>query len=272
MNIGVFDSGLGGLTILKKIVNRLPQYNYIYLGDNARVPYGSRSVELIYQFTKRAVEFLLKKNCAVIIIACNTSTSVALSRIQQQYLPKNYPDRRVLGVIRPVVEVVSEKNLSRVGVIGTYATVESGSFVRELKKLNPLAYVLQKATPLLVPIIEEGEVKWEGLKLILDKYLAVFKKSKLQALLLGCTHYELIEEVIKKQLNKNIMVISEGKIVAEKLADYLNRHIEIKKQLDWGGKRQYYFTDANPRFLKLAKFFLKDRKLVESSNFSFVEL
>lgn len=271
MNIGVFDSGLGGLTILKKIVKTLPQYNYIYLGDNARVPYGGRSAELIYQFTERAIEFLFKKDCVLIIVACNTASSVALRKIQREYLPKRYPNRRVLGVIRPVVEAVAEKKFSRVGVVGTRATVKSGSFVRELKKLNKQIRVLQKATPLLVPIIEEGELRWKGLELILEKYLSVFKKNTQQALILGCTHYELIEKKIKKQLGKTV-VIGESKAVAEKLVDYLKRHPEIEARLEKQGQRQYYFTDANPRFLKLAKFFLRDAELVVDRNFSFVGL
>jgi len=297
MKIGVFDSGLGGLAILREIFRALPEHDYVYLGDNARVPYGGRSPEIIYQFTEKAVDFLFKKqDCALVIIACSTATAVALRRIQREYLPKlqarpvgkfsGRACKRVLGVIRPTVEAVVESNCfrniqhptspiksgiltstegrrktrgaskSKIGVIATRATVKSRVFVKELKKLAPKIKVYQKACPLLVPIIEEGETKWKGLDLILEKYLSVLKHKNIDSLILGCTHYGLIAGKIKKIMGENVTVISQGKVVAEKLKDYLKKHLEIEKQLSKKGKRAYFVTDLSKRYEKLAKMFL----------------
>lgn len=256
-SIGVFDSGLGGLSILKEILKALPEYDYVYLGDNARVPYGGRSPELIYQFTKKAVDFLFRKqNCFLIIIACNTATAAALRRIQQEYLPKSFPKRRVLGVIRPIVEVIIENKARRVGVIGTYATVESKAFIKEFKKLAPKISVYQKACPLLVPIIEEGETEWKGLELILQRYLKPLKAKKIDNLVLGCTHYGLITSKIAEIMGKKVNITSPGRAVAVKLKDYLKRHPEIEKKLSRTPSRKYFVTDLNKRYIKLIKLFL----------------
>src|SRR3990167_2847916 len=256
MKIGVFDSGLGGLSILREIIKVLPDYDYVYLGDNARVPYGGRSDKVIYQFTKNAVDFLFKKNCGLIVLACNTASSVSLQRIQQEYLAKNYPDRRVLGVIKPAIEKVGELQAKRVGVIGTYATVNSKAFIREIKKVYPKAQIFQKACPLLVPIIEEGEIDWIGLKLILEKYLAPLKKKKIDSLILGCTHYGLIANKIQSIIGKDVRIITEGIETAIKLKDYLARRPEIEFKLLKNKAREFYVTDLNLRFLKMARFFL----------------
>lgn len=262
MNIGVFDSGLGGLTILKALLKELPQYNYIYLGDNARVPYGNRSAETIYQFTKEAMDFLFKKNCQIIIIACNTSTSTSLHKIQQEYLPKFFPDRRVLGVIKPVIEKIAEKKyeigVSKIGVIGTKATVNSGAFIREINKVLPKTQVFQQACPLLVPYIEDSGRNKKILKLILDEYLKNLINEKINILLLACTHYEIIEKEIKKIVGKNIEVISEGKIAAIKLKDYLSHHPQVEKKLEKNKKVSYFFTDPNQDNKKLIALFLND--------------
>ncbi|MFA6532789.1 MAG: glutamate racemase [Patescibacteria group bacterium] len=258
MNIGVFDSGLGGLTILKALLKKLPQYNYVYLGDNARVPYGNRSPETIYQFTKEAVEFLFKKNCQLIIIACNTSTATSLHKIQQEYLPKFFPDRKVLGVIKPVVEEIKERGDRIIGVIGTKATINSGAFVREIKKVLPNTKVLQQACPLLVPYIEDSGRNKKILSLILDEYLNDLKVENIDTLLLACTHYEIIKEEIEKIVGTKVKVISEGKIVANKLKDYLNRHPEVKKKLEKKKQVTYFFTDPNQDNKKLLKLFLND--------------
>jgi len=267
MKIGVFDSGLGGLTILKALLKKLPQYNYVYLGDNARVPYGNRSPETIYEFTKQAVEFLFKKNCKIIILACNTATSTSLRRIQQEYLPKYYPDRRVLGVIKPVVEVLESQitnikyqiinnKTNSIGIIGTKATVNSGAFVREINKLLPDASVHQQACPLLVPFIEDGSKNNKVLKPILKEYLDGLLKEKIKTLVLACTHYEVIEKEIQKIIGREIKIISEGKIVAKKLGDYLKNHLEIEKKLEKHKKIEYYVTDLNPDYEKIIKIFL----------------
>lgn len=259
MNIGIFDSGLGGLAILREILKVLPKYNYVYFGDNAHVPYGGRSSKTIYRLTKNAVDYLFQKNCKLIILACNTATAAALRRLQQEYLPKKYPDRRILGVIRPTVESVVKTKGKRVGVIGTYAMVISKSFVAELKKFNKNIQVYQQACPLLVPLIEKGEIHWKGLTTILQKYLEPLKKKQIDTLILGCTHYGLIDTTIKKIVGKKIKVVSEGAITALKLKDYLRRHPEIEVTLTKKGKRIYYITGRNSRYRDIVKYFLGRR-------------
>jgi glutamate racemase len=261
MNIGVFDSGLGGLTILKALLRELPQYNYIYFGDNARVPYGNRSPETIYRFTKQAVEFLFKKNCQLIVIACNTATATSLPKIQQEYLPKFYPDRKVLGVIKPIVEELDVRSYEldgRIGVIGTKATVNSGAFVREIKKILPKVKVFQQACPLLVPYIENSSRNKKVLKLILEEYLEELKKEKIDSLLLACTHYEIIKKEIEKIVGPRVKVIAEGHIVAEKLKNYFKKHPEIEKKLEKKKEVSYFFTDPNQDNKKLMGLFLND--------------
>lgn len=256
MKIGVFDSGLGGLTIFKEFLRLLPKYDYIYLGDNARVPYGSRSPEIIYQFTKEAVEFLFKNVCKLVILACNTSSANALRKLQREYLTKQFPDRRVLGVIKPVVEEVASLRAKRIGVVGTRATVASHSFAREIRKLLPTAQVFEQACPLLVPIVEEGEGDWSGVPLLLEKYLSPLKKVKIDTLILGCTHYRMLDQQIKHMLGDSVHILSEGRLTAIKLKEYLLRHREIEETLTKKSVRKYFVTDLNMRFEQLAKHFL----------------
>lgn len=256
MKIGIFDSGLGGLSILREIIRVLPDYDYIYLGDNARLPYGGRSKNLIYQFTKNAVKFLLKKNCNLVILACNTASSTSLQRIQQEFLTKYYPGRRVLGVIKPAIEALSRTKPHLVGVIGTYATVQSTSFVKEIKKIQAKTQVFQQACPLLVPIIEEGEIDWIGLNMILEKYLKPLKTKEIDVLILGCTHYGLIVDKIRSVIGKKVKIISEGKETATKLKDYLKKHPEIENKLSKEKSREFYVTDLNLRYQKMARTFL----------------
>ena len=257
MNIGVFDSGLGGLTILKEFLKELPQYNYIYLGDNARAPYGARSPETIYQFTCEALDFLFKNDCQLVILACNTATSTSLRKIQQEYLPKNYPDRRVLGVIKPTVEEIKNgKSGIKIGVIGTKATINSEAFIREIKNILPESKVFQQACPLLVPYIEDSGRNKKILKMILNEYLGNLLKNNINSLILACTHYELIKKEIEDVIGPKIKVISEGKIVALKLKDYLSRHPEIEKKLEKNREVSYFVTDLTPDYKKLMKFFL----------------
>ena len=196
--IGVFDSGLGGLTILKYFLKELPQYNYIYLGDSARAPYGNRSQDVIYNYTKEAVDFLFSKGCQIIIFACNTASSQALKKIQQEYLPKKYPNKKVLGVIIPLVEEATKNDrIKKIGVIGTKATIKSNVYAKELLKLNPKSKIFQKKAPLLVPLIEEGWIKKKETKMILKKYLRELKMEQVDALILACTHYPiLIKELL----------------------------------------------------------------------------
>lgn len=256
MNIGVFDSGLGGLAILKKFYEELPEYDYIYLADNEHVPFGGKSPELIYRYTAAAVDFLFKQDCVLVILACNAATTNALRRIQQEFLPQKYPDRRVIGIVKPVVEVAAASKAKKVGIIGTYATVVTDSFPKELHKLNSKLQIHQQACPLLVPIIEEGEIAWSGLDSILTKYLSPLASRGVEEIILACTHYELIADKIQQMAGKNIRVIPQGKITAMKLADYLRRHKEIEKNLAKNRQRTYYVTDANPRFKHMTQFFL----------------
>lgn len=273
MNIGVFDSGLGGLTILKAFLKKLPQYNYVYLGDSARVPYGNRSPEIVYEFTKQAVNFLFKKNCQLVIIACNTSTATSLKKIQHEYLPKYYPDRKVLGIIKPITEKISNSHLKKIGVIGTKATINSGAFVREIKKTLPSALVFQQACPLLVPFIEEGVNKHEKIiRLVLKEYLDDLIKKNIDTLILACTHYEFLKKEIQKIVGPKIKVISEGKIAAEKLKDYLLHHSDIENRLAKKKQSSYFVTDLSQDYKKLMKLFLESHwretkiKLVKIDN------
>lgn len=257
--IGVFDSGFGGLSVLRHIVRVLPEYDYVYLGDTARMPYGARSQEVIYEFTQQAVDFLFQNNCELIILACNTASSEALRKIQQEYLPKYYPKKRVLGVIIPAAEEAIEvTGNNKIGVMATESAVASGAFERELKKLNPLAQVFQQGCPLLVPIVESGEQNSEITDVILRKYITPLMKKNIDTLILGCTHYGILESKIKNITGQNIRVISEGKIVAKKMKQYLQRHSEIERILSKKRRITFYTTDITNRFKDLgSKFFGK---------------
>jgi glutamate racemase len=247
-SIGVFDSGFGGLQILRHIVKELPEYNYIYLGDTARIPYGSRSPETILKFTTQAVDFLFKKNCQLIIFACNTASTKALREIQQKYLTKKYPGKNVLGVIVPAVEAAKEKNGRRIGVIATIGSVSSGAFICETKKIMPEAKIFQQACPLLVPIVEAGEEESEMADMMLKKYLRPLLNKNIDTLILGCTHYGLLENKIKKIVGNKIKIINEGKIVANKLREYLARHPEMEKRLKKENKIRFFTTDLTDGF------------------------
>lgn len=256
--IGFFDSGFGGLTVLRRVVERLPQYDYLYLGDNARAPYGSRSQEVVYEFTREAVEYLFRRGCPLIVIACNTSSAKALRRIQQEYLPVSYPDRRVLGVVRPLVEEVAHRgNIRRVGLLATEGVVASEAYLREIEKLDPAIGVFQKACPLLVPIIEAGEQDWEGAEMIVRRYLGelMAEAGSIDALLLACTHYPILYDTIRRSVSDRVEVLEQGPIVAEKLKDYLRRHPEIEGRLARGGARTFLTTDLTDRFDRLARIF-----------------
>jgi len=251
-SIGVFDSGFGGLEILREIIKKLPQYHYIYLGDTARAPYGNCSQEEVYNFTKQAVDFLFKKDCHLIVIACNTVSSEALRKIQREYLPKNYSKKRVLGVIIPAAEAV--ENI-RIGVMATQGTVNSGAFERELKKLNPQAQIFQQACYGLVDAIERGEYESQTVKELLKRYLNPLIKKEIDTLILGCTHYGLLENQIREIIGNKIKIISEGKIVAEKLKDYLERHPEMENVLAKNSKIEFLTTDLSNKFKTLGTIF-----------------
>lgn len=255
--IGIFDSGFGGLTILKEFLAKLSEYDYMYLGDNARAPYGNKSQDLIYEYTRKAVDFLFSQGCELVILACNTASAEALRRLQKEYLPKEYPDRRVLGIIVPKAEVlVSMANLKRVGIIGTRATIESGTYEAEIQKLNPKIKIFKQACPLLVPLVEEGWADRPETKKILRKYLRPLKDKKIDALILGCTHYQILIKEIKRIMGKRVFVLNSPEIVAEKLIDYLKRHGEIEKKLGKNKKREFFITDDPKRFKEMGERFL----------------
>ncbi len=275
--IGVFDSGFGGLTVLKEFLRLLPQYDYIYLGDNARAPYGNKSDEVIYSYTKEAVDFLFKQGCELIIIACHTSSAKALRRIQQEYLPIHNPGKRVLGVVVPMVEeAVKLSRFHRLGIIGTKATIESQVYEKELKKNWNLSgsarsgvarEIHSRSCPLLVPLVEEGWIGKPETRLILKKYLRPLKLKKIDTLILGCTHYPLLIKDLARLTGKRVKIVDPGKVVAEKLKDYLERHKEIEEKLSKHGRVVFYTTDDTNKFKQLGEKFLGQTiKQVEKVN------
>lgn len=254
--IGVFDSGFGGIDILRGIVKVLPEYNYLYLGDTARTPYGPRSSEVIYEFTRQAIEFLFAHDCELIIVACNTASSEALRKIQQEYLPEKYPGKRVLGVLIPAAESAARATRNKkVGVIATEGTVRSETFVKELQKLDADIQVFQEACPLLVPLVEAGEQDSEPARTILEDYLKPLQEKGVDTLILGCTHYGILESKIKEIVGANVTVISEADVVAAKLTDYLERHPEIDSMLGKDGSTDFYTTDLTDKFTTLGSQF-----------------
>ncbi|MBN2662125.1 MAG: glutamate racemase [Bacteroidales bacterium] len=264
MKIGVFDSGYGGLTVLKEIVKILPQYDYVYLGDNARTPYGNRSFETVYKYTLEAVKYLFSVDCKLVILACNTASAKALRSIQQNDLPKIAPDKRVLGVIRPSVEVINKYSKSGlIGVLATSGTVASKSYVLEINKISPHYKVYQQACPMWVPLVENNEHDSDGadffVKKCIDKLLS--QDSEIDTVVLACTHYPLLLTKIKKYLPKHIKIISQGKIVAPSLKDYLFRHSEIENRLSKNGVCQFLTTDIPVLFDKKAKIFMGKTKI-----------
>jgi len=265
--IGVFDSGFGGLVVLREFLAALPQYDYLYLGDNARIPYGTRSDRVVIRFTRQAVDYLFGQGCQLIILACHTASAKALRTIQQTYLPDHYPERRVLGVLIPTVEeALAASPRKRLGVIGTEGTVTSRSFELELHKLDPAVQVFQQACPLLVPLIEEGEQDWEGTAMILKRYLAPIQQASVDTLILGCTHYSILKDRMAAVMGEGPRLICSGQVTAGKLVDYLKRHPEIEARLSRGRSRRYLTTDLTPRFQRLASLFMGhplDSELVE---------
>lgn len=246
MKIGIFDSGLGGLIIAKAIRKAMPEYDYVYLGDTKRVPYGNRSHEAVFEFTRECVDYLFRKeNCAIVVVACNTASAHALHRIQNEEIF----DRKVLGVLIPAAEEASK--FERIGVLGTRGTVGSNTFPVEIRKFNKQAKIFQNPAPMLVPLAEEGETK-NALPFI-KKYIQSFANKKLDALVLGCTHYPIFKNQIKKLLSKNIKIISQDEIVPRKLKNYLARHPEIAKKLSQKHTAKILVTDTTKNVEKLTK-------------------
>jgi glutamate racemase len=256
--IGVFDSGYGGLTVLKEIVQKLPHYNYLYLGDNARAPYGNRSFETVYEYTLEAVKWFFSKGCPLVILACNTASAKALRTIQQNDLEKLDSSRRILGVIRPTTEVIGKyTKTNQVGILGTSGTIASGSYPIEIKKFFPGITVHQEACPMWVPLVENNEHLGEGADYFIKKHVhhILSNSADIDTLLLACTHYPLMMEKIKQFLPRGITVLSQGKIVANSLEDYLKRHSEINEKITREGSVEFYTTDSVEDFNNHAAFF-----------------
>ena len=266
-SIGVFDSGFGGLSILRGMVDEMPEYDFMYLGDTARVPYGTRSSDVVYEFTRQAVEFLLKKECGLVILACNTASSDALRRIQREYLPRYFPDRSVLGVLIPAAEEAAAKSCNkRIGVLATAGTVRSGAFVREVFKLDPEILVFQNACPLLVPLVEAGEENSPAAEYFLKQYLEPLLAEDIDTLILGCTHYGFLERAIREIVGSGVHIVSESRIIGEKLREYLERHPDRAQTLGTRGMRIFYSTDITENFEKLGNRFFGEKIVVEKVN------
>ncbi len=256
--IGVFDSGYGGLTVLRQIVKSMPTYDYIYLGDNARAPYGTRSFDTVYEYTLQSVKWLFQKGCPLIILACNTASAKALRTIQQKFLPTIGNGQRVLGVIRPTAEIIGNyTKTNQVGILGTRGTVESMSYPIEVKKIFPKLKVFQHACPLWVSLVENNEHSSPGADYFIKKDVEALlaDSPEIDTILLACTHYPLLEEKIRRYISDNVKLVSQGEIIASSLENYLFRHPEIEKKCSKNGQLQFYTTDSTLDFDKHSTIF-----------------
>lgn len=260
--IGIFDSGYGGLTVLSEIKALLPEYDYIYLGDNARAPYGNRSFETVYQFTLEAVEWFFDRGCHLVILACNTASAKALRSIQQINLPAMDPQRRVLGVIRPTAESIAEySHTNHIGILGTEGTIQSGSYEIEIGKLHPTMTITGEACPMWVPLVENREFDKPGADYFVKQHLhhLFAVDPQIDTIILGCTHYPLLIKKISQYLPENVRVITQGKYVAESLRDYLQRHPEMENKCAKKGTAHYFTTESPDKFTQLASLFLNEQ-------------
>ena len=249
--IGVFDSGYGGLTVLKELVRKLPQYDYLYLGDNARAPYGTRSFQTVYKYTLQCVQWFFGQGCPLVILACNTASAKALRTIQQNDLISKYKEKRVLGVIRPTTEIIGNFTKTRsIGILGTNGTVQSVSYPIEIGKYFPDVRVFQQGCPLLVPLVENNEYNSSGADYFIKKYLDELLKQSgdIDTILLACTHYPLLIKKIKKLCPAHINILTQGEIVADSLSAYLGRHPEIDAKCSKNGNIELYTTDSKEDF------------------------
>ncbi|WP_321479038.1 glutamate racemase [uncultured Bacteroides sp.] len=264
--IGVFDSGYGGLTILEEIRKSLPEYDYIYLGDNARTPYGTRSFEIVYEFTRQAVTKLFEMGCHLVILACNTASAKALRNIQMNDLPLMDPQRRVLGVIRPTVESIGNITQSRhIGILGTIGTIKSESYPLEIHKLYPDIVVNGEACPMWVPLVENNESENSGADYFIEKNInSIIQQDPLiDTIILGCTHYPLLLPKIEKYTPEGIRIIAQGEYVARSLKNYLHRHPEIETKCTKGRETLFCSTEAEEKFSESASIFLKEKIRVQ---------
>lgn len=259
--IGVFDSGYGGLTILDAIRKKLPQYDYLYLGDNARAPYGPRSFNIVYRFTLEAVKYLFDQGCHLVILACNTASAKALRNIQQNDLPGIDPTKRVLGVIRPTVEKIGEiSHTGNIGILGTTGTIQSKSYDIEIEKTHPTFKVFSQSCPLWVPLVENLEAHGDGADYFVHKYIneLLQQSNDIDSIILGCTHYPILIDKIRKYTPDHINIVEQGTIIADSLADYLNRHHEMDIKCSKNGSCSYLTTEDADKFNSLASIFLNE--------------
>ncbi len=264
--IAVFDSGYGGLTVLNKLRKQMPEYDFLYLGDNARTPYGTRSFDIVYEYTLQAVKKLFSMGCHLIILACNTASAKALRTIQQKDLPLLAPEKRVLGVIRPSVEaVIQYSKTKKVGILGTVGTVQSLSYPLEIKKQSEEFEVFQEACPMWVPLVENGEGDSEGADYFIKKNIdeLIRQNSAIDTIILGCTHYPLLMNKINRYSGKDINVIAQGDIVAGSLKNYLFRHPEMDIRCSKTGKTTFFTTENVEKFKQTAGYFLNENIEVE---------
>jgi glutamate racemase len=260
--IGVFDSGYGGLTVLREIIKKLPIYDYIYLGDNARAPYGNRSFETVYRYTLECVKWFFSQGCHLVILACNTASAKALRTIQQNDLPKIDKDKRVLGVIRPTTEVIGSLSESQhIGILGTTGTINSNSYVLEIGKFYPSLKVYQQACPMWVPLVENNEYDNHGTDFFVKKYIQQLlqQNESIDTILLACTHYPLLLNKIKEYSPADMKILTQGEIVANSLKDYLSRHPEMEDKCSKTGSRQIYTTDSTEDFDNHASIFFSEQ-------------
>jgi glutamate racemase len=252
MKLGIFDSGLGGLLIAKSIRSKMPDIDIVYFGDTLHLPYGNRSGNTIYNYSEQVVDFLFSQDCALIITACNTASATALRALQQNYLPRSeFKDRRILGVIVPTLETAIDRGYKRLGIIATSHTIETKIYPIELKKIDPEISIIQKSTPLLVPLIENGGIQW--LPSVLEHYLLpMIKDNSIECLILGCTHYSLLKNEISFLTGEGVSLISQDEIIPDKLINYLNRHPELDEKIDRNRKIVFYVSDKTQSYCNTA--------------------
>lgn len=257
--IGVFDSGYGGLTVLKELIRHLPDNDFLYLGDNARAPYGNRSFDTVYEYTLECVKHLFSKGCKLVMVACNTASAKALRTIQQTYLPTTHPSLRVLGVIRPTTEIIGNyTKTGHIGIFATNGTVNSQSYVVEIEKFFPNLHVYQEACPMWVPLVENGEFGNPGTDYFLQKHISnlLHLSPQIDTVLLGCTHYPLLMNDLRRLIPADIKLFAQGEIVANSLVDYLQRHPEMDTMCSKNGQVEFLTTDLAEEFnIKASLFF-----------------
>jgi len=264
MKIGIFDSGYGGMTILRQIRQYLPQYDYVYLGDNARAPYGPHSFEVIYKYTLESVEALFKRDCELVVLACNTASARALPTIQQNDLQRFGESKRVLGVIRPTVEAIPQKTQTKhVGLLATQGTVNSGGYAVELKKIDPEIQLTAVACPMWVPLVEYNEYDSPGADYFVKKRIdqLMMLDPEIDTIILGCTHFPLLINKIVKYIPKGVKIVEQGELVAKSLKDYLARHTALDAKLDKGGSCRYITTESGSKFRSAGTIFLHESLL-----------